>query len=177
MGGRCLLRRAAVSTPPAKVPPTQPDASGPAVPLAGDDAHRGDLPPGLADPTGLPDTLVFAGGAEVLLDDTTRFVARAAAAGVTVHAQLTAGAQHVWPKGISRTPGVSGSVRGDRTLPHGVNPVAAGQGSERTRLSNAPLGTSPDAEAPSSSRGLPEASARAGFISGKKLDVDGGAGV
>jgi acetyl esterase/lipase len=66
--------------------------------LQGHDPRDPLASPGLADLKGLPEVLVLAGTAEVLLADTTQFVADAAAAGVGVRAHLAAGMQHVWPK-------------------------------------------------------------------------------
>lgn len=49
-----------------------------------------------ADLTGLPPTLLQVGGNEVLLDDATRFAARAVAAGVDVVLDFVAGVPHVF---------------------------------------------------------------------------------
>jgi monoterpene epsilon-lactone hydrolase len=66
--------------------------------------YRGDQDPALpllspavhADPTGLPPLLLQAGSNEVLLDDSTRFAARAATAGVDVVLDVTADVPHVF---------------------------------------------------------------------------------
>lgn len=65
--------------------------------LQGHDRRDPLVSPLLADLAGLPDTQVFAGGAEVLLGDATAFAAKAAASGLSVEAHLVAGMQHVWP--------------------------------------------------------------------------------
>lgn len=65
--------------------------------LQGHDPRDPLVSPVLADLADLPATLLFAGGAEVLLDDATQFAQKAAAAGVSVEAHLVAGMQHVWP--------------------------------------------------------------------------------
>lgn len=49
------------------------------------------------DPTGLPPLLIFAGGREMILDDATRFAARAQAAGVDVTLHIEPDMFHVWP--------------------------------------------------------------------------------
>ncbi|MCX5403797.1 alpha/beta hydrolase [Streptomyces sp. NBC_00335] len=65
--------------------------------LAGQDPHQPLLSPALhADPTGLPPLLLQAGSNEVLLDDSTRFAALAAAAGVDVQLDVTADVPHVF---------------------------------------------------------------------------------
>lgn len=53
--------------------------------------------PLLADFAGFPPSLVFAGGAETLLDDGLGLTASLARAGVTVEGHFVAGMQHVWP--------------------------------------------------------------------------------
>jgi acetyl esterase/lipase len=65
--------------------------------LQGLDSHDPLASPLFADLTGLPPTLLFAATDEVLLDDAVAFTAALATAGVTVHAHLVAGVQHVWP--------------------------------------------------------------------------------
>ncbi|WP_436774930.1 alpha/beta hydrolase fold domain-containing protein [Yinghuangia sp. YIM S09857] len=65
--------------------------------LQGHDPRDPLASPVLADLEGLPTTLLFAGGAEVLLDDATQFAQKASAAGVTIEAHFVAGMQHVWP--------------------------------------------------------------------------------
>ncbi|MFD5143609.1 alpha/beta hydrolase [Streptomyces sp. NPDC058401] len=65
--------------------------------LAGQDPAQPLLSPALhADPAGLPPLLLQAGSNEVLLDDSTRFAARAAAAGVDVRLDVTADVPHVF---------------------------------------------------------------------------------
>lgn len=65
--------------------------------LAGQDPHQPLLSPALhADLTGLPPLLLQAGSHEVLLDDSTRFAARATAAGVDVQLDVTADVPHVF---------------------------------------------------------------------------------
>ncbi|MFE9566289.1 alpha/beta hydrolase [Streptomyces sp. NPDC006487] len=65
--------------------------------LAGQDPEQPLLSPALhADPTGLPPLLLQAGSNEVLLEDATRFAARAAAAGVDVRLDVTADVPHVF---------------------------------------------------------------------------------
>lgn len=65
--------------------------------LQGHDPRDPLVSPVLADLAGLPSTLLFAGGAEVLLDDATLFAQKASASGVSVEAHLVVGMQHVWP--------------------------------------------------------------------------------
>ncbi|GAA4958739.1 alpha/beta hydrolase [Yinghuangia aomiensis] len=65
--------------------------------LQGHDPRDPLVSPLFADPAGLPPVLLFAGGAEVLLDDATAFAGRVAAAGGTVEASFVSGMQHVWP--------------------------------------------------------------------------------
>ncbi|MQA35104.1 alpha/beta hydrolase fold domain-containing protein [Modestobacter roseus] len=62
----------------------------------GHDLGDGRLSPLFADLTGLPPLLLQVGGNEVLLDDSTRLAARAAAAGVQVTLQVTPGVPHVF---------------------------------------------------------------------------------
>jgi acetyl esterase/lipase len=50
-----------------------------------------------ADPTGLPPLLIMVGSDETLLDDSTRFAAKAEAAGVDVTLEVWDGMIHVWP--------------------------------------------------------------------------------
>ncbi|MFZ3499578.1 alpha/beta hydrolase [Streptomyces sp. 5.8] len=65
--------------------------------LAGQDPDQALLSPALhGDLTGLPPLLLQAGSNEVLLDDSTRFAARAAAAGVDVRLDITADVPHVF---------------------------------------------------------------------------------
>ncbi|WP_327302762.1 alpha/beta hydrolase [Streptomyces sp. NBC_01298] len=65
--------------------------------LAGQDPAQPLLSPALhADLTGLPPLLLQAGANEVLLDDSTRFAVRAAAAGVGVQLDVTADVPHVF---------------------------------------------------------------------------------
>ncbi|MGW2250754.1 alpha/beta hydrolase [Kitasatospora sp. NPDC001660] len=65
--------------------------------LAGADPHQPLLSPAVcADLTGFPPMLVQVGANEVLLDDSTRLAARAAAAGVDVVLDITADAPHVF---------------------------------------------------------------------------------
>lgn len=65
--------------------------------LAGQDPDQPLLSPALhADLTGLPPLLLQAGSNEVLLDDSTRFAVRAAAAGVDVQLDITADVPHVF---------------------------------------------------------------------------------
>ncbi|MEE1784499.1 alpha/beta hydrolase [Streptomyces sp. SP17BM10] len=65
--------------------------------LAGADPHQPLLSPAVcADLTGFPPMLIQVGANEVLLDDSTRLAARAAAAGVDVVLDVTADAPHVF---------------------------------------------------------------------------------
>ena len=65
--------------------------------LAGQDPAQPLLSPAVyADPTGLPPLLLQVGSHEVLLDDSVRFAARAAAADVDVILDVTAGVPHVF---------------------------------------------------------------------------------
>lgn len=69
----------------------------PAAQYLGDADPRDELAsPLLADLTGLPPLLVQVGSAEILLDDSLRLVARAAAAEVDVSLDVVAGAPHVF---------------------------------------------------------------------------------
>ena len=52
--------------------------------------------PLFGDLSGFPPSLVFGGGAEVLLADAVEFTGRLALAGVTVESHFVAGMQHVW---------------------------------------------------------------------------------
>jgi acetyl esterase/lipase len=63
------------------------------------EAHRGDprVSPIHADLHGLPPLLVQAGGAEALLDDAHRIVAKAQQAGVSVELDVEPGMIHAWP--------------------------------------------------------------------------------
>jgi epsilon-lactone hydrolase len=64
---------------------------------AGQDLTQPLLSPAVsADPTGLPPLLLQAGSNEVLLDDSVRFAARAAAAGVDVQLDVTGDVPHVF---------------------------------------------------------------------------------
>jgi acetyl esterase/lipase len=65
--------------------------------LQGHDPKDALASPLFADVTGFPPVLLFAGGHEVLLEDSTVFASRLALAGVSVEAHLVAGMQHVWP--------------------------------------------------------------------------------
>lgn len=65
--------------------------------LAGADPADPRASPLHADLAGLPPLLLFAGRDEMMRDDTTRFAARAGAAGVAVEMHLVAGVPHVWP--------------------------------------------------------------------------------
>ena len=53
--------------------------------------------PLLADLTGFPKTLIFAGGAETLLGDGLSLCTALVTAGASVEAHFPAGMQHVWP--------------------------------------------------------------------------------
>ncbi|MFE4260686.1 alpha/beta hydrolase [Streptomyces sp. NPDC056883] len=65
--------------------------------LAGQDPAQPLLSPALhADPAGLPPLLLQVGSNEVLLDDSTRFAARAAEAGVDVRLDVTEDVPHVF---------------------------------------------------------------------------------
>jgi acetyl esterase/lipase len=64
---------------------------------AGDDVRRPLVSPVFADPTGLPPLLILVGTAEILLDDSRTFAARAPAAGVDVDLDVEEGLIHVWP--------------------------------------------------------------------------------
>jgi acetyl esterase/lipase len=64
---------------------------------AGEDLGRPLVSPVFADPAGLPPLLVLVGTAEILLDDSRTFAARAAAAGVEVDLDVEDGLIHVWP--------------------------------------------------------------------------------
>jgi len=65
---------------------------------AGQDLTQALLSPAIsADLTGLPPTLIQVGSNELLLDDSTRFAVRAAAAGVDVTLDVTGNAPHVFP--------------------------------------------------------------------------------
>jgi acetyl esterase/lipase len=57
-----------------------------------------------ADPVGLPPMLVLAGGAEMLLDDATRFVEKARAGGVDITFHVEPTMFHVWPAVVPREP-------------------------------------------------------------------------
>lgn len=64
--------------------------------LNGRDAHEALASPLFADLRGLPPTLIQAGTAELLLDDSKRLARRAAAAGVPVELELWENMVHVW---------------------------------------------------------------------------------
>ena len=65
--------------------------------LAGQDPRQPLLSPAIAaDLTGLPPVLIQVGSNEILLDDSTRFAVRAAAADVDVILDVTAGVPHVF---------------------------------------------------------------------------------
>ena len=53
--------------------------------------------PLFADPRGFPPVLLFAGGAEVLLDDALAYTAHLTRAEVSVESHIVAGMQHEWP--------------------------------------------------------------------------------
>jgi acetyl esterase/lipase len=53
--------------------------------------------PLFADLSGFPPTLLFAGGAEVLLEDTLAFASQLGRADVTFECHVARGMQHVWP--------------------------------------------------------------------------------
>ena len=65
--------------------------------LQGHDPNDVLASPLFAELSGFPPVLVFAGGYEVLLEDTTMFASRLALGGVSVEAHVVAGMQHVWP--------------------------------------------------------------------------------
>jgi acetyl esterase/lipase len=66
--------------------------------LYADEDQRRDphVSPLYGDPTGLPPLLIHASGAEILLDDSLRFAASAAGAGVDVTIDVVDGMPHVW---------------------------------------------------------------------------------
>ncbi len=64
---------------------------------AGQDLRDPRLSPLFADLGRLPPTLLLAGGAEILRDDSTRFAERARAAGSPVEARVFPRMQHAWP--------------------------------------------------------------------------------
>jgi epsilon-lactone hydrolase len=64
--------------------------------LAGADPRHPYASPLYADLTGLPPILIHVGDAEVILDDSTRFAARARAAGVEVTLEVWDEMPHVW---------------------------------------------------------------------------------
>jgi epsilon-lactone hydrolase len=61
------------------------------------DPSLGAISPVFADLTGLPPLLIQVGGNEILLDDSTRLAARAAASDVHVTLEVTPGVPHVFP--------------------------------------------------------------------------------
>ncbi len=65
--------------------------------LQGADARDPLASPLLADLTGFPKTLIFAGGAETLLGDGLSLCTALVTAGASVEAHFPAGMQHVWP--------------------------------------------------------------------------------
>jgi epsilon-lactone hydrolase len=64
--------------------------------LAGEDPHHPYASPLYADLRGLPPLLIHVGDAEVILDDSTRFAARARDAGVDVTLEVWDEMPHVW---------------------------------------------------------------------------------
>jgi monoterpene epsilon-lactone hydrolase len=64
---------------------------------AGQDLRRPEVSPVFADLVGLPPMLIFVGTAEILLDDSRTFAARARTAGVAVDLDVEDGLIHVWP--------------------------------------------------------------------------------
>jgi acetyl esterase/lipase len=64
--------------------------------LAGADPSDGRISPIFAELAGLPPLLIQAGSHEILLDDAVRLAARAAAADVAVHLEVTPGVPHVF---------------------------------------------------------------------------------
>jgi epsilon-lactone hydrolase len=64
---------------------------------AGEDLRRPGVSPVFADPAGLPPMLILVGTAEILLDDSRTFAARARSAGVAVDLDVEDGLVHVWP--------------------------------------------------------------------------------
>jgi len=65
--------------------------------LQGADPRHPLASPLLADHTGFPKTLIFAGGSETLLGDGLSLCASLVTAGASVEAHFPAGMQHVWP--------------------------------------------------------------------------------
>lgn len=65
--------------------------------LQGQDRLNPEASPIGADVTGLPPTLVLAGGAEILLDDARRIAERMTAAGTQAQLSVYPGMCHVWP--------------------------------------------------------------------------------
>jgi acetyl esterase/lipase len=65
--------------------------------LAGADPHNPYASPLYGDPTGLPPTLILAGGDEAIRDDAVRMAERMRAAGCAVEAEIWPGMFHVWP--------------------------------------------------------------------------------
>jgi epsilon-lactone hydrolase len=84
------------------------------------------ISPLYADLRGLPPMQIYAGGAEVLLDDSTRFAEKAAAAGVDVTLHVGEGMFHCYP--------VFGSF-----LPEGKQAMAEICGTIKTRLTTNPV--------------------------------------
>jgi acetyl esterase/lipase len=72
--------------------------------LDGADAHDPLASPLHADLTGLPPLLAVTGSEEILLDDTTRLIARAQAAGVEAEAQIWDGMIHTFPVFVGMFP-------------------------------------------------------------------------
>ncbi|MFN8023582.1 MAG: alpha/beta hydrolase [Acidimicrobiales bacterium] len=78
--------------------------------LAGGDARDPLAAPLYADLRGLAPVYVQVGGDETLLDDSTRFVARAAAAGVDVRLDVFPEMQHVFQSGLGMFPEADDAV-------------------------------------------------------------------
>jgi epsilon-lactone hydrolase len=64
--------------------------------LGGRDARSPEANPLFADLSGLPPIRLLVGGREALIDDTTRFSARACEAGIEVHVETWEGLHHGW---------------------------------------------------------------------------------
>ena len=65
--------------------------------ISGGDTRTALASPLYADLTGLPPLLILVGTWEVLLDDSTRFAAKAQAAGVAVDLEVWEEMIHIWP--------------------------------------------------------------------------------
>ena len=63
-----------------------------------------------ADPTGLPPTMIFYGGYELLVDDSNRFAERARAAGVDLELRSLPEGQHNFFLGAGRVPEIDAAV-------------------------------------------------------------------